>query len=329
MMHDIETTWTHIPVLAEETVRLLTGGRTSGAFHLIDCTLGCGGHSSLVLKQNPDAEVLALDRDPQAIVRGAAALEFAAERVFLRQTDFAGMKKAAADVGWTHADAILMDLGVSSPQIDDPKRGFSYRFNGPLDMRMDGTAELTAARVLNTYPGNELERVFREYGEIHPARRLAEAVLETRREKPFETTEDFASLCDRVLKKGQRKGGPPAPTLPFQALRIEVNDEIGQLRRALEAALELLAPGGILAVISFHSLEDRIVKHFMAEMSVRCKCPPDFPVCVCGWKPKLEVLTKKPLTATEAELRSNPRAACAKLRAARRMEDNQKSDKKQ
>ncbi|MBO4646637.1 MAG: 16S rRNA (cytosine(1402)-N(4))-methyltransferase RsmH [Lentisphaeria bacterium] len=321
-----QTSLTHIPVLAEETVRLLTGGRTSGAFHMIDCTLGCGGHSSLVLKQDPDAEVLALDRDPQAIVRGAAALEFAAERVFLRQTDFAGMKKAAADVGWDQADAILMDLGVSSPQIDDPKRGFSYRFDGPLDMRMDGTAELTAARVLNTYPENELERVFREYGEIREARQLARAIVEDRKGKPFETTFQFAGLCDRILRGKGRKGGLPAPTLPFQALRIEVNDEIGQLRRALDAALELLAPGGILAVISFHSLEDRIVKHFMAEMAVRCKCPPDFPVCVCGWKPKLEVLTKKPLTATEAELRSNPRAACAKLRAARKIEDVQKSN---
>ena len=319
---------THIPVLASETVRLLTGGRTSGAFHMIDGTLGCGGHSTLVLRQNPDAEILALDRDPQAIVRGAAALEFAAERVFLRQTDFAGMKAAAEAVGWEKADAVLLDLGVSSPQIDDPKRGFSFRFNGPLDMRMDSNAPLTAARVLNTYGQTELERIFREYGEIRQSRNLAEAVIETRKQKPFETTEDFAAVCDRVLKKGLRKGGPPAPTLPFQALRLEVNDELGQLRRALDAATELLVPGGILAVISFHSLEDRIVKHFMAEMSEKCKCPPDFPVCVCGWQPKLEVLTKKPVTASEEELRNNPRAACAKLRAAVRLNDNKNQDNK-
>ncbi|MBQ9338566.1 MAG: 16S rRNA (cytosine(1402)-N(4))-methyltransferase RsmH [Lentisphaeria bacterium] len=315
---------THIPVLADETVRLLTGGRTSGAFHLIDCTLGCGGHSAMVLRQNPDAEVLALDRDPQAIMRGAAALEFAAERVFLRQTDFAGMKQAAEAVGWDHADAILMDLGVSSPQIDDPKRGFSFRNEGPLDMRMDTGAPLTAARVLNTYSQEELERVFREYGEIREARQLARAVVEDRKAKPFETTLQFAGLCDRVLRSKGRKSGPPAPTLCFQALRIEVNDELGQLRRALEAALELLVPGGVLAVISFHSLEDRIVKRFMAEMSEKCKCPPDFPVCVCGWKPKLAVLTRKPVTASEEELKRNPRAACAKLRAAERLaEDKQ------
>ena len=314
---------THIPVLADETVRLLTGGRTSGAFHLIDCTLGCGGHSAMVLRQNPDAEVLALDRDPQAILRGAAALEFAAERVFLRQTDFAGMKAAAEAVGWDSADAVLMDLGVSSPQIDDPKRGFSFRNDGPLDMRMDTGAPLTAARVLNTYNQEELERVFREYGEIREARQLARAVVEDRKEKPFETTFQFAGLCDRVLRGKGRKGGLPAPTLAFQALRIEVNDELGQLRRALEAALELLKPGGVLAVISFHSLEDRIVKRFMAEMSEKCKCPPDFPVCVCGWKPKLALLTKKPITATEEELKENPRAACAKLRAAKRLNDKQ------
>ena len=220
-----KTELTHIPVLADETVGLLTGGRTSGAFHMIDCTLGCGGHSALVLRQNPDAEILALDRDPQAIVRGAAALEFAAERVFLRQTDFAGMKNAAEAVGWNHVDAVLMDLGVSSPQIDDPKRGFSFRFDGPLDMRMDTGSPLTAARVLNSYPQNQLEQIFRDYGEIREARQLARAIVETRQTSPFETTFQLAALCDRILRKGTRKNTPPAPTLCFQALRIEVNDE--------------------------------------------------------------------------------------------------------
>lgn len=198
----------HIPVLAEETVRLLTGGRTCGAFHMIDCTLGCGGHSALVLRQNPDAEILALDRDPQAILRGAAALEFAAERVFLRQTDFTDMKTAAEEIGWNRVDAILMDLGVSSPQIDDPKRGFSFRFDGPLDMRMNTAGPLTASRILNSYSGQELERVFRDYGELREARRLAQAVMEERRIKPFETTFQFAALCDRVLRRGTRKKAP-------------------------------------------------------------------------------------------------------------------------
>ena len=302
---------THIPVLPEETVRLLTGGRTSGAFRMIDCTLGCGGHSALVLRQNPDAEILALDRDAQAIVRGAAALEFAAERVFLRQIDFAGMKQAAEAVGWEQVNAVLMDLGVSSPQIDDPKRGFSFRFDGPLDMRMDTASPLTASRLLNTAPEPELEKIFREYGEIREARQLAGAVVAARKVKPLETTFEFAALCDKVLRKGVRKNAPPTPTLCFQALRIAVNDELGQLRKALDSALDLLMPGGILAVISFHSLEDRIVKRFMAEMSEKCKCPPDFPVCVCGWKPRLKVLTRKPVSAGPEELERNPRAGCA------------------
>ncbi|MBO4631605.1 MAG: 16S rRNA (cytosine(1402)-N(4))-methyltransferase RsmH, partial [Lentisphaeria bacterium] len=193
MMKKQETELTHIPVLAKETVRLLTGGRSMGAFHMIDGTLGCGGHSALVLRQNPDAEILALDRDPQAIVRGAAALEFAAERIFLRQTDFAGMKKAAESIGWNQVDAILLDLGVSSPQIDDPKRGFSFRFEGPLDMRMDTGSPLTAARVLNTYPENQLAQIFREYGEIREARQLARAIVEERQIRPIETTFQFAA----------------------------------------------------------------------------------------------------------------------------------------
>ena len=322
-MEENQKNLTHIPVLAEETVQLLTGGRTSGAFHLIDCTLGCGGHSARVLHQNPDAEILALDRDPQAIVRGAAALEFAAERVFLRQADFADMKSAAQAVGWNSADAVLMDLGVSSPQIDDPKRGFSFRFDGPLDMRMNPHAQLTASRVLNTYTLNELERVFRDYGELRSARQLAQAIVEERQHKPFETTFQLAALCDKILRKNGRKNGPPAPTLCFQALRIEVNDELGQLQRSLNTALELLTPGGILAVIAFHSLEDRIVKRFMAEMAEKCKCPPDFPVCVCNWKPKLTLLTRKPITASEEELKRNPRAACAKLRAAKRLPETE------
>ena len=318
---------THIPVLAAETVKLLTGGRTSGAFRMIDCTLGCGGHSALVLRQNPDAEILALDRDPQAIVRGAAALEFAAERVFLRQTDFAGMKKAAEAVGWDRVDAVLMDLGVSSPQIDDPKRGFSFRFDGPLDMRMDTSSPLTASRLLNTASAAELEKIFREYGEIREARQLAGAIVEARKVKPLETTAEFAALCDKVIRKGFRKNGPPAPTLCFQALRIAVNDELGQLEKALAAATDLLKPGGILAVISFHSLEDRMVKRFFADMAETCKCPPDFPVCVCGWKPRLKILTRKPVTASPEELKRNPRAACAKLRAAERTAAENESSK--
>ena len=315
-----KTPFTHIPVLPQETVQYLTGGRTSGKFRLIDCTLGRGGHSSMVLRQNPDAELLALDRDAEAIIQSAKVLEFAAERTVAIQCDFAGMKEAAEKISWKECDAILMDLGVSSPQIDDPGRGFSFRFNGPLDMRMDSSSPLTASRVLNTYEEEDLERIFRVYGELRESRYLARAIVAQRKTHPFSTTAEFASLCDQVLRRGFRKGGPPAPTLCFQALRIEVNDELGQLERALHSALEMLKPGGRLCVISFHSLEDRIVKQFMNSMAEKCKCPPKMPQCICNWKPLLEVLTKKPVTASEEELKENPRSACAKLRCAQRTE---------
>lgn len=310
---------THFPALAAETVALLTGGRRNGAFRLIDGTLGCGGHAALILKQNPEAEMLGLDRDPEALERSASNLRFAAGRCTLVNSDFADMKAAAAQIGWDHADAILLDLGVSSPQLDDPRRGFSFRSNGPLDMRMDPASPRTAARILNTYSEAELTRVFREYGELRAARVLARATAAERKKKPFATTLEFAVLCEKVLRRGARRGGPPVPALPFQALRIEVNDELGQLRTALEAALELLTDGGVLAVITFQSLEDHMVKHFFADMAAKCKCPPGLPVCVCRWQPKLEVLTKKPVTASAAEMRRNPRSACAKLRAAKRL----------
>ncbi|MBO5724865.1 MAG: 16S rRNA (cytosine(1402)-N(4))-methyltransferase RsmH [Lentisphaeria bacterium] len=180
--------FTHIPVLPQETIRFLTDGKKSGRFRMIDCTLGRGGHSSMVLRQNPDAEILALDRDSVAIAQSAKVLEFAAERVFAVQTDFAGMKDAAGKIGWDQCDAVLMDLGVSSPQIDDPSRGFSFRFNGPLDMRMDTSSPLTASRVLNTYEEEDLERIFRVYGELRESRSLARAIVTQRRNRPFSTT---------------------------------------------------------------------------------------------------------------------------------------------
>ena len=311
----------HIPVMAEEAARLLALPEGAPA-RLIDGTVGGGGHSALLLKRFPQLEILGIDRDKLALEAAAEKCAFAADRMTLVRGDFGDLAKIADERGWEQVDGVLLDIGVSSPQIDDPVRGFSFRQDGPLDMRMDTGAELTAARVLNTYSAEQLEKVFRDYGEIREARQLARAVTEDRRNRPFETTAQFATLCDRILRRGSRRTGPPAPTLAFQALRIEVNDELGQLRRALDAAMELLTDGGILAVISFHSLEDRIVKHFMADMAVKCKCPPDFPVCVCHWTPQLEILTKKPVEASEAEIRRNPRAACAKLRAGIRIRTN-------
>ena len=311
----------HIPVLPRRTVELLAGDR-QGACRIIDGTLGCGGHSALLLRKLPEAMLLGIDRDGDALARAKQVLSFAKERVRLVRSDFASIRTVADEVSWSDGvDLILLDLGVSSPQIDDPERGFSFRHEGPLDMRMDQRAPLTASRVLNTYSECELERVFREYGELREAKYLARAVAEERKVSPFETTGDFAHLCDRVLRRSVRKGAPPAPTLCFQALRIEVNDELGQLRKVLEDALALLKPKGRIAVISFHSLEDRIVKQFFQSMAETCKCPPGCPVCICNWKPKLRILTKKPVTADDAELRENPRAGCAKLRVAEKTEE--------
>ena len=308
---DQKADYGHIPVLPQQTVELLTGTR-QGACRIIDGTLGCGGHSALLLRKLPQAELLGIDRDADALARAEKVLAFAAGRVRLVQTDFASIRSAAQSAGWNDGvDMILLDLGVSSPQIDDPERGFSFRHEGPL----------TASRVLNTYPEQELARIFREYGELREANRLARAVVEERGVAPFETTGSFARLCDRVLRRAVRKNAPPPPTLCFQALRLEVNDELGQLRKGLEDALALLKPKGRLAVISFHSLEDRIVKQFFQDMAALCKCPPGCPVCICNWKPKLKILTRKPVTAEADERRDNPRAACAKLRAAEKTEE--------
>ena len=185
-------------------------------------------------------------------------------------------------------------------------------------MRMDRSSPLSAARVVNNYSEENLRTLFRNYGELegHDAARLAKAIVEERARKPFSRTSELAGICETVLRNRKRKGGPPAPTLCFQALRIEVNGELEELKRVLESALGLLRPGGRIAVITFHSLEDRIVKNFFRDMAERCKCPPGLPVCVCGWSPKLEILTRHPVTAGEEELKRNPRAACAKLRAA-------------
>jgi len=319
--------FTHIPVLPEQTVSLWSGEKKNGRF--IDCTVGCGGHSALLLERLPEAELLAVDRDDDALERAGKRLAFAGDRVRFRKGRFSEIAALAHSAGWERADGILMDIGVSSPQIDDPSRGFSFRYDGPLDMRMDRASELSASRIVNHYSEDGLCTIFRKYGEIDPrdARNLASAIVKRRNEKAFAMTSELAGLCEAVLGRGRgRKKGPPAPTLCFQALRIEVNGELGELTKALESSVELLNPGGRLCVISFHSLEDRIVKNFFRDMAETCKCPPGLPVCICGWKPKLKVLTKHPETADEKECMENPRAACAKLRAAekRQPEGNEK-----
>ncbi len=311
----------HIPVLPEETVgALLPEGRKIR--RIIDGTLGCGGHSALLLEKNPELELLGIDRDEAALNRAAERLSFAGKRVHLKKGCFSEMRILAQSIQWETVDGILLDIGVSSPQIDDPSRGFSFRFDGPLDMRMDRTSPLSASRIVNQYSAEGLKKVFREYGELdgRDAANLAGEIIRRREEKAFSTTMELAEVCEKVLR-GARRKGPPAPTLVFQALRIAVNKELDELNQALTESVNLLNPGGRLCVISFHSLEDRIVKNFFRDSAETCKCPPGLPVCICGWTPVLKVITRRPITAGDSELRENQRAACAKLRVAEKLDE--------
>ncbi|MBQ4106912.1 MAG: 16S rRNA (cytosine(1402)-N(4))-methyltransferase RsmH [Lentisphaeria bacterium] len=309
-------TWVHIPVLLAEVLAVFDfKGRPA---RLIDGTLGNGGHTAALLEANPRLEILGIDRDTAALARAQARLAFAGDRFTAAHGNFSRLAEIAADHNWDQVDGVLLDIGVSSPQIDDPARGFSWRADGPLDMRMDRESELNASRILNRYPEAELVRIFREYGEIRQARKLARLIVEAREKAPFATTADLVAVSERALGRS-RPGELPAPTLVFQALRIEVNDELGELERVLPAAQSLLAPGGRMAVISFHSLEDRIVKHFYRRAAAACVCPPGLPVCVCGKRQEMKILTGKALTASAAELAENRRAACARLRAAEKV----------
>ena len=307
------TEWIHQSVLLNEVLEAFPFGEDRKL--LIDGTLGNGGHSAALLRKYPNLHILGIDRDADALGRAAQTLEFAKDRVTLVHGNFSDLAGKLQEYGAEKADGILLDIGVSSPQLDDPSRGFSWRADGPLDMRMDRSSPENASRLLNRAPEAELAEIFREYGELRSARKLAAAVVETRQKKPFATTLDLVEVCDKVLGKS-RPGTLPMPTLVFQALRIAVNDELGELRQALQAAMEVLAPGGRLAVISFHSLEDRIVKRFFKEEAASCVCPPGLPVCVCGKQSSLKIVTPHALTATDEERSANRRSACAKLRIA-------------
>ena len=312
----------HIPVLPEAVCSFLAPENRT-VRRIVDGTVGYGGHSALLLERLPNAELLGLDRDEDALAAARERLAFARGRVHLVHSDYSRRADRAAALGWDTVDAVLLDVGVSSRQIDEADRGFSFRFSdAPLDMRMDRSAGRTAADLVNHLPEEELSVIFRDYGEIREARRLARRIVELRQTKPFNTCGDLSAVCDEILGGFHRRGGrkgPPAPTLAFQALRIAVNRELDELREGLQRAVELLAPGGRMAVISFHSLEDRIVKNFIRDMAMNCKCPPGTPVCICSWRAVLKPLTRKPVEADERELAANPRSACAKLRAAEKL----------
>jgi 16S rRNA (cytosine1402-N4)-methyltransferase len=303
----------HIPVLADEVRQLLAvrPGET-----VVDATFGAGGHAALLAADlQGRGRVIAIDRDPS--VRDyfdRFRRRTGIQGRFLRG-DFAVVLEQLAENG-VRADAVLFDLGVSSMQIDRPERGFSYAVDAPLDMRMDPSADYSARELVNEAPERDLTRVFRQYGEERYAKQIARAIARRRRERPFERTGDLVDTIKAAIPAPARFGdGHPAKRV-FQALRIAVNDELTALEDALPAAVELLNPGGRLAVISFHSLEDRIVKRFLREQEHGCTCPPDFPVCVCGREPVLRATPRRAIRPSARETASNPRAASARLRAA-------------
>ncbi|MDD4098975.1 MAG: 16S rRNA (cytosine(1402)-N(4))-methyltransferase RsmH [Lentisphaeria bacterium] len=303
----------HQTVFLNEAAEIL--GAVPGR-RFVDGTLGGGGHAAALLTRRPEAELLGIDRDPAAIAAAAERLAPFGDRVHLRHDCFSNLDACAESLGWHTFDALLLDLGVSSPQIDSPERGFSFRFDGPLDMRMDpSTATETAADLLNNLPEAELADLLYTYGEERLSRRIARAIVARRQEKPWRQTAELAGLLENIIGRRRQHGLHPA-TRSFQALRIAVNHELDELENILPRAASRLNPGGRCAVITFHSLEDRIVKNFFRRESATCVCPPGLPVCVCGKQATMAVLTRKALRPSEAETQANPRSSCAKLRAA-------------
>ncbi len=304
----------HVPVLVNE-VRASLGVQPGDT--VVDATFGAGGHATLLASDlQGRGKLIAIDRDPTARTY-FERFEKQARGVQSRllRGDFSLVLPQLAENG-VRADAILLDLGVSSMQLDRPDRGFSYSVDAPLDMRMDTSQDLTASDIVNEWPERELVTIFRRYGEERYARQIGRAILRRRAEQPFERTGELVDTIKSAIPAPARFGeGHPAKRV-FQALRIAVNDELGSLETALPAALEMLRPGGRLAVIAFHSLEDRIVKQFLREKERGCTCPPDFPVCVCGHEPELRAIERRPIRPSAAEVAANPRSSSARLRAA-------------
>ena len=311
-----EVDYGHKPVLLDECIEALAI-RPDGIY--VDGTLGRAGHSLEIVRRLTTGRLIALDRDESALAAARIRLADYMDRVTLVHSNFSRLGEVLRGLGIDGADGMLFDLGVSSPQLDDAQRGFSYKQDAPLDMRMDTTAALTARELVNTASYEELRRILFEYGEERYAPAIARAICREREQMPIETTLQLADII-RSAMPGQalREKQHPAKR-SFQAIRIAVNDELGELEPMLSAAEENLHPGGRLAVITFHSLEDRIVKRKLRELSTGCTCPPEFPVCVCGKKPKMELLTRKPIVSGEQELQENPRARSAKLRVARKL----------
>ena len=307
----------HVSVMPGEVLELLAP-RPGGIY--LDGTVGGGGHAGLILTASaPDGRLIGLDQDPAALAAAAATLAGFGTRVTLCLGSFAGLDRQLTDLGIEQVDGILLDLGVSSHQLDTPERGFSFREDGPLDMRMNPDQSLSAAGLLASADAEELKRIFREYGEERWAGRIAREIVRARGEAPLATTRQLAELVCRAVPGGHVPQRIHPATRVFQALRIAVNAELDALQSGLAAALSRLRPGGRLVVISFHSLEDRLVKQGFRAAATSCSCPPRLPVCVCGRKALVKILTTRGVRPAEAETIANPRARSAVLRAVERL----------
>jgi 16S rRNA (cytosine1402-N4)-methyltransferase len=306
----------HRPALVDTTVDLLLPSLERGGV-VVDATLGRGGHARALLEAAPDAQLVGIDRDPAAVEACRADLAAYGDRVRIVRDDFKNLATLLERLGIASVRGVLFDLGVSSPQLDEATRGFSFRSDGPLDMRMDPTQSRTAEDVVNLYSETDLTRVISGYGEERFARRIAKAII---RSRPVSGTRALAEIVKEAIPAATRRTGGHPARRTFQALRIEVNGELDALERGLVDAVDYSEPGGRIVAISYHSLEDRIVKRFFNEQAQGCVCPPDLPICVCGKKERVRVLTKRPLRPSAEEIEANPRAAAAKLRAVERLD---------
>lgn len=307
----------HVSVLYKPVLELLDV-KPDGVY--LDGTLGGGGHASGVCgRLSKEGVFIGIDRDKDALEAAGKRLAPYSCSKFLVQSNYEDVKHVLQNLGILRVDGALLDLGVSSFQLDNPERGFSYMQDAPLDMRMNADDSLTAEEVVNEYSQQQLAKIIKEYGEEKWAARIAQFIAEARKERRIETTFELVDIIKRAVPAAARRDGPHPAKRTFQAIRIEVNDELGQLTRAVNDFIDILAPGGRLAIISFHSLEDRIVKEAFQKRLNPCTCPPDFPVCVCGKKADVRKITRKPVEADSEELAANPRSRSAKLRVLEKM----------
>lgn len=313
----------HTTVLLEEAVDGLHI-QPDGIY--VDCTLGGAGHSEqIAARLLGEGRLIALDQDETAIHHAERKLKPYEKQVTLIKSNFRQLKQVLLGLdipvrdGAPQVNGILFDLGVSSPQLDEAERGFSYNYEAPLDMRMDTSSKLTADEIVNTWDEEDIARILFEYGEEKFSRRIAARLKQEREKEPIRTTLRLAEIIKEAIPAAARRTGPHPARRSFQAIRIAVNDELGALQTALEQAIQCLAPGGRISVITFHSLEDRICKQAFAKEINRCTCPPNLPVCVCGLEPRLKLINRKPLLPSERELTANPRARSAKLRVAEKL----------